>query len=334
MNLGHGEVSELLGAYALASCSAEETAAIVTHLDDCEACATEAARLSDAASLLAASSDRRPPSGLRARVVQVARARRAPSPTAVLAYAGQTSALLRLLMSLRPDQWSVPALGEWTVQDLVAHLASTETLFAVTLGLIDADPIAGERDLDRRTAAAIHDHRTRRPAETVAEWRRAVDLVRGHVSAPSAALDRRIEWVGTTVPVDRVLLSRSFEIWIHADDVRRALGRPGEPPPPTYMRAVADLAVRSLPAALRAIGLDHMGRSATVVLTGPGGGEWSLSLGAATSAEPDTVLRADVVDFCLLAGGRLRVEELDYDAAGDVCLAADLVRAAPAFAGA
>jgi hypothetical protein len=46
------------------------------------------------------------------------------------------------------------------------------------------------------------------------------------------------------------------------------------------------------------------------------------------------VLRADVVDFCLLAGGRLAPEELVYQAEGNAALAADLVRAAPAFASA
>ncbi|MFI9721424.1 anti-sigma factor family protein [Streptomyces sp. NPDC052396] len=48
----HKLLKSLLGAWALAACSAEETAAVETHLTDCADCAEEALRLRDAVALL------------------------------------------------------------------------------------------------------------------------------------------------------------------------------------------------------------------------------------------------------------------------------------------
>ena len=48
----HRVLKSLLGAWALAACSAEETAAVEAHLTDCASCADEALRLRDAVGLL------------------------------------------------------------------------------------------------------------------------------------------------------------------------------------------------------------------------------------------------------------------------------------------
>ncbi len=48
----HRVLKSLLGAWALAACSAEETAAVEDHLTDCAPCADEALRLRDAVGLL------------------------------------------------------------------------------------------------------------------------------------------------------------------------------------------------------------------------------------------------------------------------------------------
>src|SRR4029453_13488001 len=45
MNDGHAAVTELLGAWALDACSAEETATIEDHLAGCPSCSAEADRL-------------------------------------------------------------------------------------------------------------------------------------------------------------------------------------------------------------------------------------------------------------------------------------------------
>lgn len=48
----HAVLKSLLGAWALAACSAEETQAVEDHLTECAPCADEALRLRDAVGLL------------------------------------------------------------------------------------------------------------------------------------------------------------------------------------------------------------------------------------------------------------------------------------------
>ncbi|CAM5284629.1 hypothetical protein STENM327S_02664 [Streptomyces tendae] len=50
--LEHQVLTSLLGAWALAACSAQEAAAVEDHLEECEACAEEALRLREAVALL------------------------------------------------------------------------------------------------------------------------------------------------------------------------------------------------------------------------------------------------------------------------------------------
>ena len=47
----HRRLKSLLGAWALAACAPEETAAVEAHLTDCATCADEALRLRDAVRL-------------------------------------------------------------------------------------------------------------------------------------------------------------------------------------------------------------------------------------------------------------------------------------------
>ncbi len=336
MTLGHDQAAELLGAYALDACEDDEVEGVEAHLTMCDACAGEVLVLQGTAAWLGASEMKAPPAGLREAIREAARARREDRPAAVAAYLEQVDRLGRLLRDLEPGQWrlvAVPADG-WTVQDLVAHLTATEGLVALAVGA--RRPGEGEElDVFARTAAVLERNRGRDPEETAAEWRDQAEAIRAALGGVTEdGLDRRVPWLGLELPLRRVLLARAFETWIHADDVRRAAGRPPRPPRPGDMRPIADLAVRSLPAALRVLGRDRPRRTARVVLTGPGGGEWTLALGRGEEpGEPDAVLFADVVDFCLLAGGRMASEDLVFRATGDEALAAELVLAAPAFAG-
>lgn len=330
--MDHDAVSALLGAYAVDACEPEEAIAVQAHLAGCERCAAEATLLVGAAGALGTLEMAPPPDGLRRAVLSAARALDPGLPGPVAAYAEQADRLDALLAGLAPEAWTAHAVDEWSIQDLVAHLGATEGLVGETLG---AGPAAEPGDVFARTAAAVERNRGREPGETLAEWRDRVGAVRQALSGTDEEdLDRRVEWLGVPVPMRRVLVGRAFETWVHADDVRRAVGRPPRPPRSEHMHLIADLAVRSLPAALRTLGVEGAGRTARVVLTGDGGGEWTLALGRGQEpGEPDAVLVADVVDFCLLAGGRLSPQDLIHEARGDRGLVAHLLQAAPAFAG-
>src|SRR5207249_1692608 len=153
--------------------------------------------------------------------------------------------------------------------------------------------------------------RRRRPARAIEEWRLYTGEVRGYGRLHHDDLRQPVDWTGAAIPLDRVLVSRAFETWIHADDIRAAVELTMRPPPPAHMALVADLAARSLPAAARMTGVDLGARTVRLVLTGAGGGDWLLGARPGAPVEPPAVvLTADVLDFCLLAAGRLAPADL------------------------
>jgi hypothetical protein len=130
---------------------------------------------------------------------------------------------------------------------------------------------------------------------------------------------------------------RAFELWTHADDVRRAVGRPLDQPPPAALRTMADRAVRGLPGLLLLSGVEPPPVPVRVVLTGQGGRTWDidLDLSGRPDAElgaPATTVVCDIVDYCRLASRRIAVDELDVDVLGDRGLGRQLLVAAQAIA--
>ncbi|MGW5196585.1 zf-HC2 domain-containing protein [Streptomyces spiralis] len=149
--LEHHVLKSLLGAWALAACSAEETTAVEEHLGGCGDCAEEALRLRDAVGLL-----HRPESldldpGLRARVLASCLQRRPPRfpvPDWAAPYDAETARLDSLLQDIGDSEWDVPVRLRWfdgedtasrrtTVAGVIAHLTSVDGLVAVALGLDD-----------------------------------------------------------------------------------------------------------------------------------------------------------------------------------------------------
>ncbi|MFD9390365.1 anti-sigma factor family protein [Streptomyces sp. NPDC060000] len=158
LRLEHPVLKALLGAWALAACSAEETAAVEEHLGDCGACADEARRLREAVGLL-----QRPESldldpGLRTRVLDGCLDRRPPRipvPVWAASYDAETARLDALLQDFGDAEWHAPVRLRWfrgegatsrrtTVAGVIAHLLAVDGLVAVALGL--DDPLtAGDR---------------------------------------------------------------------------------------------------------------------------------------------------------------------------------------------
>jgi hypothetical protein len=154
LTLEHPVLKSLLGAWALAACSAEETAAVEEHLGDCGACADEARRLREAVGLL-----QRPESldldpGLRTRVLDGCLTRRPPRipvPVWAASYDAETARLDALLQDFGDAEWHAPVRLRWfrgegatsrrtTVAGVIAHLLAVDGLVAVALGL--DDPLA------------------------------------------------------------------------------------------------------------------------------------------------------------------------------------------------
>ncbi|MCW8095032.1 zf-HC2 domain-containing protein [Streptomyces tauricus] len=350
--LEHRVLKALLGAWALAACSPEETAAVEDHLGGCGACADEALRLREAVGLLHPPETLDLDPALRTRVLQACLSRRPPRipvPSWATPYDAETARLDALLQDIGDAEWHAPVRLRWfdgkeptsrrtTVAGVIAHLLTVDGLVAVALGL--DDPL--ETPADTPTPAA----------RTEAFWRAAhfppTRSVRGPWREQSHNLVRTVAFAGGgsgrlpvpygefELPLRDSMLDRAFETWVHAGDIADAVDYPYEPPAPRHLHAMIDLGARMLPSALtarRQAGLaapgetPHLvpagapGRSLRLEIEGLGGGEWLIPLdapGALASADREVAhVALDGVEFCQLAAGHVSPEEAAAGQSGD-----------------
>jgi uncharacterized protein (TIGR03083 family) len=324
------EVEELLGAYALDACDAGEIGAVEELLALDPVLAGEAERLRHAAAWIGATEALEPPSGLRTAVLAAARARQTPDP-AVDVYTGEMDALAEVIDDLDTGQLELDTWNGLSVRDLIVHCAAQESLAAQLAG-VPTVPEVVATDIDERTAALRERLAGLPAADAVALWRESVDAVEQWATEPENR-DATVRWLGADIARPDVLTILAFETWIHADDIRRAVGKPVVSPPASHLARMSDFSGRTTGFGLMMVGRARPGRTARLVLTGEGGGEWLIAMGGgAPGATPDVTLTTDVVDWCRLVGERIEPGELDCTVEGDAGLAEDLLAAASAFA--
>ncbi|MFF0695427.1 maleylpyruvate isomerase N-terminal domain-containing protein [Streptomyces tendae] len=350
--LEHHVLTSLLGAWALAACSAQETAAVEDHLGQCEACAEEALRLREAVTLL-----QRPESldldpALRTRVLDGCLERRPPRipvPEWAAPYDAETARLDALLQDFGDAEWHAPVRLRWfeddgtasrrtTVAGVIAHLLTVDGTVAVALGLDDpmGDITAPSRAPAARTEAywrASHYPPTR---AVRAPWRGQGHSIVRTVAFTGDAGGMPVSYGDFELPLRDAMLDRAFECWVHAEDIAEAVDYPYEPPSARHLNGMIDLAARMLPgvlAARRRAGLaapgdrPHLvaagepGRSLRLEIEGSGGGEWLIPLdspGAVGSADHEVAhVALDGVEFCRLAAGHVPPAEAAAGQVGD-----------------
>ncbi|MEU2784394.1 maleylpyruvate isomerase N-terminal domain-containing protein [Streptomyces sp. NPDC007110] len=352
--LEHRVLKSLLGAWALAACSPEETAAVEEHLGECGGCADEALRLREAVGLLhpAESLDLDP--SLRARVLQGCldrRPPRVPVPEWAAPYDAETARLDALLQDFGDAEWHAPVRLRWfrrdeptsrrtTVAGVIAHLLTVDGMVAAALGL--PDPL-GDVPADRPTPSARTEAYWRAshfpPTRAVrAPWReQAHDLVRtvSFTGGGTGALS--VPYGDFALPLRDAMLDRAFECWVHAEDIAEAVDYPYEPPSGSDLHHMVDLAARLLPSVLsarrqaglaapapegrRLVPAGRPGRSLRLEIEGSGGGEWLIPLdspAAVGSAEHEVAhVALDGAEFCRLAAGHVPPAEAAAGQLGD-----------------
>ena len=295
---------------------------------------------------LAEGDAQRPPTGLGRTVLDAALAARvagrpvdepAPIPPDE-AFRRAVTSLDSLLGSLDPEEWAQGTVRGLDVQQLVGHLTGVERDFQAGLDApdgaqADADHVAST---DPVAAAQVG----RPPSETHDEWRaetaETVDALAGVATSP-ARLGDVIALHGLRMPLGPLLVVRTFELWTHEEDIRRATSRPLQAPDAASLRLMTDLAITMLPAGLRRIERSGDGRSARIVLTGSGGGTWQTGLGATSAGSrhegpADVRIVVDAVDFCRLVANRMDPVALESIVTGDGTLAHDLLTGAASLA--
>ena len=242
--------------------------------------------------------------------------------------------LADLLADLDPADWRrATDLPGWDVHAVAAHTAHLEHLTAGG----QHDDVAFERpehvrsDMGMFTEAGVVARADRSPAELVDEIRTSAALRHEHLraapptdpDAPAPGLFGVIGWSTRTL-----LRNRPLDVWMHEQDVRRAVGRPGGLDSPAAAHVV-DYLGESLGFVLAKRLKEAPGTSVVVHVEGHepitarvgDDGHGSVTPGAAADADASLVL--DRETFILAAGGRRPVT---LDAAlkveGDEALAA------------
>ncbi|WP_240123281.1 zf-HC2 domain-containing protein [Streptomyces sp. MUM 136J] len=351
--LAHGVLKSLLGAWALAACSAEETAAVEEHLGTCGVCADEARRLREAVGLLQRSESLDLDPALRTRVLEGCLNRRPPRipvPGWATAYDAETARLDALLQDFGDGEWHAPVRLRWfdgdaatsrgtTVAGVIAHLLAVDGLVASALGLDDPldGAAAGARTPTERTEAFWRVAQVP-PTRTVrGPWReQSHAIVRAAGFTGSGAGTVGVSYGDVELPMRDAMLDRAFECWVHAEDIAEAVDYPYEPPAPRHLHHMIDLAARMLPAVLAArrragraspypgrhlVTAGDPGRSLRLEIEGLGGGEWLVPLdspAAVGSAEREVAhVALDGVEFCRVAAGHVPPAEAAAGQAGD-----------------
>jgi uncharacterized protein (TIGR03083 family) len=245
-------------------------------------------------------------------------------------YETQAKALLDLCRTLTHDQWQLTAAPySWTVHELVSHVFVGEVYTAQVLGLPTGyDQLDGSNHLE--TGADIIAQQNAAPTrETLRLCRERIQATLKRLPELTADGDNTfVEYHGWPMPIDPLLIVRSFEFWTHADDIRRAIGAPTEDPSPNDLRAMSSTSVENLELIIAVAFPGAPTGRTRIVLTGPGGGTFDIGSGE----ERVTTAVIDVVDYCRMAARRLPPTDMSADMKGNLDVASALWEAAQALA--
>jgi uncharacterized protein (TIGR03083 family) len=237
-------------------------------------------------------------------------------------------ALHRTLRTLDADDWRRPAIRDLDVQGLIGHLIGVEGDVQRSLA---GDPAVGEASHVASTQAAAARQAGRDPAQTLDEWRQAVDRTLAEVTDVDD-LDTLVELHGMRLPLSGLLVARAFELWTHENDIRLTSGLTLAVPDSATLHLMAALAASLLPYAAHRSGMRQPAR-VRLVLTGAGGGTWDVGIADANLPGPRQVsIVTDVVGFCRLVADRAGPAELELHITGDRDQAARVLTAAATLA--
>ena len=226
------------------------------------------------------------------------------------------------------DQWDLPTdLEGWSVKDNVAHTAHLEAVLAGApeetipvepgahvrdlSGLYTEQGVVARRDRDMSTLAdEIEEAAARRSAELDADP--PTDAASPPPRTPGGA-----PW-----STERLLSNRPLDVWMHEQDIRRAIGRPGGLDTAAARHTVAVFG-NALPMVVGKRVRPTPGTTVQVEVP-DAGGSWTVRMGddgraalVDPVASPTVRIVLSTEDFVVLAGGRRPVETTDPKIEGD-----------------
>jgi uncharacterized protein (TIGR03083 family) len=252
--------------------------------------------------------------------------------TPLAAFTRTAAELGELLAELTAEEWEreLPIPGG-TARDLIRHLTGIERYVLGQLGRGDAVEAPRREDHYPVSRRLTSDLEEASPDLLARAWWLAV------LSVISASGE-----LGPGEPVAfhhlpgtlrGLLVVRTFELWTHSDDIRRGMGRRLSGLDGARLALMSAQLMEVLGLGMALSGTPRSGRTARIVLTGPGDGQFDVALGPEEQAgDPDIILTTRAVDLCRLAANRLPFADLEADVAGDRTLLEPLLVGATAFA--
>ena len=191
--------------------------------------------------------------------------------TYVAAWKSCAADVEELLLSLDETDWSRETdCPGWTVRDIAAHIAALESELAGDPGPVIEQTDAGGSLSSAYTQAGIDERRERTPHELIDEFTDAVRRRAAQIDAdpprdPKAKPARApggVDWDQQTL-----LRNRVVDLWVHEQDIRRAVDRPGDLDTPAA-EVVTETLLSALPYVIAKRAGAEPGTTVHVVLDG------------------------------------------------------------------
>jgi uncharacterized protein (TIGR03083 family) len=239
---------------------------------------------------------------------------RAEQERVVSLLGGEWSVIAGLLAGFGDEQWSLRALPGWTVHDVLAHLIGTErTLSGAELPQVPAGSASGEHvrnDIARLNEAWVVTLRELSHADLLEAFRQVTAQRVVSLRAMTPAEFNAPSWTPAgNATYARFMKIRTFDCWMHEQDIRAVTGVPGNESGP-----IAEQALEEVTLALGYIvgkrGRAPDGSTVSIRLTGPVSRDLHVvvdgraRLAPAIEGEPTASITLPSSLFLRLAGGR------------------------------
>ena len=247
---------------------------------------------------------------------------------------GEWSDIAALLAGFDDELWARPALPGWDVHDVVAHLIGTErSLSGAALPEPPSDLGAHVRnDIGKVNEAWICELRGRSHADVLADFRAVTGERLASLRAMSVEDFNAPSWTPAgNATYARFMQIRIFDCWMHEQDVRAAVGQPGNEGGDAAGESLAEV-VRALGYIIGKRGRAPDGSSVLIRLCGPVEREIAVVVDGrarvveAIEREPTATLTLPSSLFMRLAGGREDAQAAlaRIELCGDLALARQL----------
>jgi uncharacterized protein (TIGR03083 family) len=248
------------------------------------------------------------------------------------AFVKTAAELGEVIAGLEAAEWDLPvATAVGSVRDLVAHLVGVERYVLGQLGrrsALDAPRREDHYPVSRLATGDIGGVSDLACAQRW--WAELMDVVD---ACASLGPQHPVTFHHLPGSVRGLLVVRTFELWTHGDDIRRATGRPLNLLDETRLALMSGELMSVLPLGMTMAERAAPGHTAEINLTGAGGGSYVVALAPGEVPGPISItITAPVLELCRLAANRLAISDLDAVVTGDGALLEPILVGATGFA--